>query len=358
MLPPYLLAGLVASQREQQIRQDQQQRLLSSAISPSLAFLASDQMSSLKGEAPAPSSHILPSNIPLASTQGFGHPALRNLLELEKRKSLAAQLHLVQETILRRQQHGEQQRALEQKISCYMAQRNQKAPGFASGLARDYAHFTPSSEIKAGQQQANKKRSLVDEADVKPSNKKATMDDVQVPPPLSVPCRCRGMPDDHNPKVSYKNMNQSAISRLCRSTLSHHFLIYYFSAIYYRRPLSLFPKMSNKVKPWDVHTPFAATGEFDFVIVPPANGPWPNAIFLLGTIMRHKTRTSVKLWWARMRKHPHDGHKRTNERTNERGKFHLMDMLGLSEDDLLDMLGPSEDGQTDEQREWKEKNAC
>jgi hypothetical protein len=247
MLPPYLLAGLVASQREQQIRQDQQQRLLSSAISPSLAFLASDQMPSLKGESPAPSSHILPSSISLASSQGFGHPAaLRNLLELEKQKSLAAQLHLVQETILRRQQHGEHQRALEQQISCYMAQHNQKAPGFASGLARDYVHFTPSSEIKAGE--ANKKRSLVDEAEVKPRNKKSKMDDEQVPPPLSVPCRCRGMPDDHNPKVSYKNMNQSAISKLSRSTLSHHLVTYYFS-IYSRRPLSLFPKTSNMVKP-------------------------------------------------------------------------------------------------------------
>jgi hypothetical protein len=203
ILPQYLLAGLVASQREQQIRQDQQQRLLSSAISPSLAFLASDHMSSLKGEAPAPSRHMLPSSISLASSQGFGHPGLRNLLELEKQKSLAAQLHLVQETILRRQQHGEHQRALEQQISCYMAQHNQKAPGFASGLARDYVHFTPSSEIKAGE--ANKKRSLVDEAEVKPRNKKSKMDDEQVPPPLSVPCRCRGMPDDHNPKVSYKH---------------------------------------------------------------------------------------------------------------------------------------------------------
>jgi hypothetical protein len=197
-----LLAGVFSSEREreQQIRQEQQRAFL-------LSQLAKDPSSSL---------HV---NVaPLQGIQGIqgmhgsrlaglsGHHLASNpglFLELERANAHqqllydARQLQAQQQLLMAA---AAQPQHLSQSFASQRSNYHYCPPVLSASTASPSMMLDEAPSIKNNKRSNKSSSSSSNGGANKPPKKKQRVGGSA--PPLSVPCRCRGMPDDHNPKVS------------------------------------------------------------------------------------------------------------------------------------------------------------
>lgn len=187
------LQGVLGSEQEQQMLQDQQRALLLNHFATDEALASSLNSSSLpiqRGQMPSNGSLGSGGLGSMSSTAG-----LSSLLELERANATRQQL--LQDALVRRRFEAEHQQlmlAAHQPNMCFPPDGNLQLPSMSMET-----------------QSNNRKRDISDKGAKSKQKKTRTNNGPNSTPmakggpggPLSVPCRCRGMPDDHNPKTAF-----------------------------------------------------------------------------------------------------------------------------------------------------------